>query len=256
MKLQGQANRVDAGYAMAALLASLAIMGVLLSVAMPVWHQAAKREKEEELIFRGKQYARAIALFGRKYAGASPPTFDVLLEQRFLRKKYKDPMVPDGEFQPLYQLVGAAPGQQSGPVAGTGRGTPPPSGAINPGQTQQPGQPGGSAFGGGAGGPRGNIIGVASKSTEQSIRLYNGRNHYNDWQFLAMQALPQPGAVPGGPRPGQPPGRGGPGGRGQGPGGMGPGMGPGGMGPGMGPGGMGPGQPPQFPGGRGRGPGG
>jgi type II secretory pathway pseudopilin PulG len=232
MNLHGQANRAAAGYAMAALLVSLAVMSILLSVAMPVWHQAARREKEEELVFRGKQYARAIALFGRKYAGASPPSFDVLVQQKFLRKQYKDPMVPDGEFQPLFQLAGAAPGQPPRTGAGTG---------------QQPGQGGIGApttSSQGVAGPRGNIIGVASKSTELSIRLYNGRNHYNEWQFLATQATLRPGGIPGKPQPGTPGtpgGRGGPGGRG--PGGMGPG--------GFGPGGMGPGQP-QFPGGRGR----
>jgi Tfp pilus assembly protein FimT len=59
----------DAGYAMAVLLVGLAIMSVMLTVAMPVWHQTAQREKEEELIFRGNQYARAVGLFQRKYAG-------------------------------------------------------------------------------------------------------------------------------------------------------------------------------------------
>ena len=61
----------------------------------------ATREKEEELIFRGKQYARAIGLFQRKFANTAPPTIDVLVEQRFLRKKYKDPITND-DFQPIY----------------------------------------------------------------------------------------------------------------------------------------------------------
>jgi hypothetical protein len=33
-------------------------------------------------------------------------------------------------------------------------------------------------------GPRGGVIGVVSKSTETSIRLYYGRTHYNEWQFV------------------------------------------------------------------------
>src|SRR6476659_5813871 len=61
----------------------------------------ATREKEEELIFRGKQYARAIGLFQRKFANTPPPSIDVLVEQRFLRKKYKDP-ITNADFQPLY----------------------------------------------------------------------------------------------------------------------------------------------------------
>ena len=56
-------SRGERGYAMVALLVSLTIMGVMLSVAMPVWKQMAQREKEAELVFRGQQYARAIGLY-------------------------------------------------------------------------------------------------------------------------------------------------------------------------------------------------
>ena len=46
------------GYAMAALLVSIGVMMLLMSVAMPVWRTQAQREKEAELIFRGEQIAR------------------------------------------------------------------------------------------------------------------------------------------------------------------------------------------------------
>src|SRR6476646_9304172 len=98
MKLAGQANRQrssERGYAMAALLVALSIMAVMMTVAMPVWKQTAQREKEEELIFRGLQYVHAIGMFQRKYANAYPPNLDVLVEQRFLRKKFKDPITND-----------------------------------------------------------------------------------------------------------------------------------------------------------------
>ena len=61
---------------------------------------AGQREKEEELVFRGKQYVHAIGLFQRKFANAYPPNIDVLVEQRFLRKKFKDPITND-DFVPL-----------------------------------------------------------------------------------------------------------------------------------------------------------
>ena len=89
---------------MAGLLVAMAVMAILMSAALPTWRQAAQREREEELIFRGEQYARAIELYQRRYANAFPQNFDLLVEQRFLRKKYKDPMVEDGEFQLLYQI--------------------------------------------------------------------------------------------------------------------------------------------------------
>src|SRR5260221_3172154 len=80
---------------MVALLIALSIMAILLTVAMPVWKQTAQREKEEELVFRGLQYAHAIGLFQRKFANAYPPSVDALVEQRFLRKKFKDPITND-----------------------------------------------------------------------------------------------------------------------------------------------------------------
>ena len=99
-----QSQTSQNGYAMAALLVGMAVMAIMLSVAMPTWNQMIRREKEEELVFRGNQYARAINFYQRKFANASPANFDILVEQHMLRKKYKDPMSPDkdGAFQPLY----------------------------------------------------------------------------------------------------------------------------------------------------------
>jgi type II secretory pathway pseudopilin PulG len=254
MHLDGQAPK-SAGYAMAGLLAAIAIMAILASVAMPTWRQAAQREREEELIFRGRQYARAVELFQRKFANAFPPNFDVLYEQHFLRKKYKDPMVEDGEFQVLYQVdMRPMPGGRGGGAAGRGaaqtsegRGQGVPGVDTSSSQAGAAGQPGTS-------GPRGGVIGVVSKSKDKSIRLYNGRNYYNEWQFVYTPLTVGPGGVPGVQRPGQGPRGGGPGGaggmgggrdqggrggergqRGMGPGGFGPGMG-GSMGPQRGPG--------------------
>jgi type II secretory pathway pseudopilin PulG len=224
MQLHGQAGKRD-GYAMAALLVGLAVMAILLSVAMPTWRQMVQREKEAELIFRGQQYARGIGLFQRKYAATFPPDVDTLVRQKFLRKKYKDPMVADGEFQVLYQ-VQQTPGSQPGGRGGAGTG-------IGSATRVGSGTPGGLT------GPRGGVIGVASKSTDTSLRIYNGRTHYNEWQFIYSPALLGPGQQRPGMRPGQGgtpmmPGRGmGPGGRGQRPG-MGPGMEPGGRGRGPG----------------------
>ena len=100
-------------------------MAVVLSVAMPTWSHMIRRDKEEELVFRGTQYARAINQYQRKFANASPATLDVLIEQHLLRKKFRDPLSPnkDGEFQMLYlNTQGAASrGRGIGPAAGTGR---------------------------------------------------------------------------------------------------------------------------------------
>jgi type II secretory pathway pseudopilin PulG len=267
MYLEGQGVRgfrpvSDRGYAMAALLVSLGVMAVLMTAALPVWRHQAQREKEAELVFRGEQYARAVGLFQRKMGpGTVPPSIDVLVQQKFLRKKYKDPMVPDGEFQVVPFGGTPQPGQPG--LGQPGRGQP---GASQPGRVGQPppqlpGRGPSPQFGSQPPGQSGSftgggVMGVVSKSKEASIRIYRGASYYNQWRFIWVQ--PQPGPGQGGPGRGGP-GRGGPGrgapGRG-GPGG--PGIG-GPMGPGSGPGRgtiPNPGRPgPGMPGRGGRGPG-
>ena len=68
--------KASTGYAMAGLLVAMSVMAVLLSVALPAWSHMIRRGREEELIFRGSQYARAINLLSaqvceRLAAGAS-----------------------------------------------------------------------------------------------------------------------------------------------------------------------------------------
>jgi type II secretory pathway pseudopilin PulG len=202
-----QSRASESGYALAVLLVGIAVMSVMMSAAMPAWRHQVQREKEAELVFRGEQYARAIGLFQRKYGGAFPPSLDVLVEQKFLRRKYKDPMTADGEFQILFQAAAAAPGQPG--ASQPGAAVPPPGvGSVTPGQPP-PAQPAGgqSGFAMGTLGARGGVVGVASKSQEKSIRLYNGQDRYDRWHFVytaAAQAVGVPGAaVPGAAVPGQ-----------------------------------------------------
>ena len=177
---------------MAALLVAIGVMGIMLTVAMPAWKTAAQREREAELIFRGEQYARALMLFQRRVANAAPPSIDFLVEERFLRKKYKDPITDDD-----FALVVA--GQNARPGAGGNSGATPDGGR---GAAPAPSQP----FGGTAGTPvGGGIAGVVSKSTAQSLRLYNGRDHYNEWVFTPTEQTQAPG-VPGAAQPGVVPG--------------------------------------------------
>jgi type II secretory pathway pseudopilin PulG len=212
MHLAGQAKRPanqQTGYAMAALLVAMAIAAVMFTVAMPVWKQASTREKEEELVFRGKQYVHAIGLFQRKFANAYPPNIDLLVEQRFLRKKFKDP-ITDDDFVPIPVGQGAPGTQQQGGQRGAF------GGPAAPGQTQsqptpaasQPGRAGGpgpSTTAPGQAAVAGGISGVTSKSKAQSIRLYNGRGHYNEWAFVYIQQQQAPGAggAPGSGTPGR-----------------------------------------------------
>ena len=82
----------ERGYAMAGLLVAIAVMGILMSAALPVWRTYMQREKEAELLFRGEQYVRAIDLYQRRFPGAYPTDLEALVEGRFLRRLYLDPM--------------------------------------------------------------------------------------------------------------------------------------------------------------------
>lgn len=257
MKLAGQDNgdpRRDAGYAMAALLVGMSMMAVLMAAALPSWTHMAQREKEEEYLFRAKQYARAIRAFQDKNGGGMipAPSVDFLIEQRFLRKKYKDPITgedfvllqtPPGAGLPgmpgMPGMPGGGAGQPGMPGAGGQFGRPGQAGQIGPqpgvGQTQ-PGQAQGARTGG--------FIGVTSKSKDKAIRVFKGQQTtYDQWAMTFMDA---PSAIAQG-APGQagtinPAGSGGVGGR---PSPFTPGAGgPGAPGFPGGQGGFGPGRPP------------
>src|SRR5690348_4086689 len=109
-----------------------------------------KREKEKEMIWRGKQYARSVKLYYRKM-GRFPTSLDDLTKPkvgslRFLRQPYKDPMnKEDGSWRLIYvgpagQLIGSLKPQQQNLQFGQPTGIGTPAGAINgPGPTLQPG---------------------------------------------------------------------------------------------------------------------
>ena len=172
--------QAEGGYLMVALLVAMSIMAIMMSAALPAWHTMARREKEAELVFRGEQYARAIGLYQRKVANAQVPSIDFLVEQRYLRKRYKDPITND-DFQPLGAGSGL-PGQtQQGSTSLLARGAASASGTQGGRVTSVTAIAGstGSAVVGG-------IVGVTSKSEDRSLRLYNGRDTYNQWVFMPV----------------------------------------------------------------------
>jgi type II secretory pathway pseudopilin PulG len=84
--------------------------------------------------------------------------------------------------------------QQAGNTSGGASGSNPPapgSGTTLP-FTSITGQSTGQTFGGGG------IVGVATTNTDESIRVYNKKNHYNDWLFAYNPAQDR-GGLPKGP---------------------------------------------------------
>ncbi|MEO5819163.1 MAG: hypothetical protein ABIT71_01545 [Vicinamibacteraceae bacterium] len=215
---------------MAVLLAGLAIMAVVWTLVVPVWKQAVQREKEAELIFRAGQYARAVALYQRKYANAFPPSVEVLLREKFLRKKYKDP-ITNGDFRFLSPLelqalpalntttrpglpgtsppaTGAGAGSFGSPPGGSRFGNNPGSATGGPGSASGPGGGTGGSFGPGALGPNGpaagpsaGIAAVVSRSSAASIKVFKNRRQYNQWVVTVQDVMPRSAA--GTPQPGQ-----------------------------------------------------
>ena len=196
-----------------------ALMSIAAAAAAPNLLTQGLREREEEMIWRGQQYVRAIRVYYRKN-GRFPQSVEDLTTKktgmRFLRQAYKDPMNrEDGTWRFIYvgpggQLIGSVTRplgiQVAGaPVAGTAQ-----QPAKGPGPAPSP-QPAPLGTSSGPTGPvfGGNIIGVASKIERPSLKVYNGKQNYREWEFIwdpsrDAAVVGVPGA-PGGARPPQQP---------------------------------------------------
>src|SRR5260221_12242209 len=98
-------------------------MMVIMTAAVPSWRYLVKDDREEELIFRGGEIADAIGRYQKKNGNALPPSLEVLVKGKFLRKAYKDPMTQDGKWRFLPQGGAIA---AAGSVPGAPGGGPPP----------------------------------------------------------------------------------------------------------------------------------
>src|SRR5713101_7708057 len=236
-------QHAEAGYALLMVVFMVATMLITAMAVTPNLLTGGRREKEEELVWRGNQYVRAIGLYYRKF-GKYPTKVEDLTKEtngvRFLRQSYTDPMnKDDGSWRFIYvgpngQLIGslrrtsllqslimtptlpggATPfGLGAQPASGPGATSSGPGGI--PGQTGQTGQPlnngldsqpqplGGAVIGG-------NIIGVASKVKQSSLRVYDGGDTYELWEFIwnpqQQIAIPGQGQQGVGANPNIPPG--------------------------------------------------
>ncbi len=102
-----QRRDAQGGYVLVALLASSAIMLATLALAIPRMAVQSQRVKEETLVYRGKQYQRAIELYFREHK-KYPKELDDLEDTdgvRYLRKRYKDPLTGEDEWRMIH--VGA-----------------------------------------------------------------------------------------------------------------------------------------------------
>lgn len=148
------------------LLAVLFLMAIMvltaLAVAPALIHQA-KRDREQEMIHRGTEYARAIKKYYKKF-GRYPANLEQLDNTnniRFLRRRFKDPLSKDGQWRLLrYGDIQMLMGSVAG-IPGVGG---------LPNQSQGLNAPGigaaGSTFGAGS------ALGAQSSQQQQS-QLFN-----------------------------------------------------------------------------------
>jgi len=184
----------QSGFTLVMFVMVIAIMSIMMGAAVQAVSFQMKREREAELIFRGRQYIEAIRLYKARY-GRNPMRLKEIWEAdpKVIRKKWKDPITDSENWGIIFV------GQEG---RGVGRnnnltGTP---GEETPFPTGTPG------FGGRRGGRgRGNnglppgvsrnedgeligpIAGVHSTSCEDSIRVYEGRSSYCEWEFVLKE---------------------------------------------------------------------
>ena len=87
------------GFALVIVLAGITVMLILMGAATPTWRYLMKDDREQELFFRGDQIARGVEAFQRKNGNTFPPSLEVLVKGKYLRRAYKDPMVKDGKWR-------------------------------------------------------------------------------------------------------------------------------------------------------------
>ncbi len=169
----------ERGHLLITLVVAIVVSLILLTVATQVWTTVIRRDKEEELIFRGQEYVKGLSNF-RKDRGRLPTDLKELIErgqsnQRYMRKLYTDPMSPNGEWNYLYLSPDGravinpnlqSTQEQRAPIGSQEGKSPTPSYRVEGGRIAGL-----------------QIAGVVSRSTEKAFRIYRKKEYYNEWEF-------------------------------------------------------------------------
>lgn len=196
----------ERGFTLAMFVMVVAIVSIMMGVAVQSVEFSMRREREAELIFRGQQYIEAIRLYKTKY-GRYPMRMKEIWEAkpRVVRQKWKDPITDSEAWGLIFVGQDRVTGLRGGPGG---------AGGVLPVQTPGAGsffeddqaerdaggqgdETGGTTRGRGQGerlppgvqrGSEGELIGpimgVRSTSCDESIKIYEGRTSYCEWQFV------------------------------------------------------------------------
>lgn len=214
VRRSGRALPRQAGFNLVVLSVLAVVFSVGLAAVLPAVSTAIRRDKEEELIFRGLQYAEAIRVFQARN-GRYPVRLEELVEihPRAARQLWADPMTKDGKWGLIYATApgqagqpGMGPGQvpglegRQGGISGSGVAPVGVSSAMNNSQFDAADEDDDGGGGSGrvsrrerqirrragldgtlGGGP---IIGVHSLSDEEALKSFAGGGaKYSDWKF-------------------------------------------------------------------------
>jgi len=221
---KSRTRKSEEGYILVTLMLFVALLVMAMAATLPELTFQLKRDREEEMVHRGVQYSRAVRAYYRKFGGYPPSIdlLESSNNLHFLRKRYKDPITGE-DFKFLHVTDvrlsfggGIAGGHNlakplnanSNSSSSSSSTSTDPNGALtssgSDASADQPanktqdgsqqsnnsdansnspfstisGQSAGQTFGGGP------IVGVASTSEKESIRIYNKKDHYKDWQFI------------------------------------------------------------------------
>ena len=200
------------GYVLLSVMLLIALMLIAMAVEAPRIAQQIQRGKEEELVHRGREYAKAVKKYHRKM-GAFPTSIEQLENTnhiRFLRKRYKDPITGEDNWKLVHVGEAEIPLPKGANPGLPGSGNPNLQGGTftNPGGQSGPkpsGQTGLNQNGGGntlgslttsnigngqqLGG--GGIIGVVSVSKKSGIKEFHDSSEYDEWLFVYDPRLEQ-----------------------------------------------------------------
>ena len=207
----------EQGYVLLTLILMMALLAIATATAISSITFNIKRDREEEMVHRGAQYARAIRAYYKKF-GRYPATIENLEntnQMRFLRKRYKDP-ITGKDFRLLHfgEAKMAMGGMGGGVIPGANtlnangklvNAADPTAGNSSLGQNKKQSSDSGDAGAdaqnadnaGNDSGDQGSgdkapgeslgglpIVGVVSTSKIIGIREYDKKKKYSEWQFV------------------------------------------------------------------------
>ena len=226
---RNKTTRSQNGYALLLVVFFVTLLVITLAAAKPNLITQDRREKEEEMIWRGRQYVRGIRLYYQKMHHF-PTELDDLYEPktgiRFMRHQYKDPMnKADGSWRLIYlgpsgQIIGslnpqpvvianntptaAAPADPLAPVSyspgdplGNSTSAGPGSALGGPQNSQSSGGPQatGQSLDSSAPMTPNGIIGVGSKIDKVSIAWFQKQKNYQHFEFIWKVDVADPATI-------------------------------------------------------------